>query len=239
MSNSPSLPNPLPSLPPIPADRSRVVYTHKSTTSTTTPDNYERLAYLGHAALELAVTRVLYDHPDHLDKGEIDRLRTIYITKDILARWGRAYHFDDRVNVGLPLLPLSTEHRNTFAADTFEAYLGAISLDSQDIITDFVSKLMIPGLEIVRDGMRQGPVDVQAMQRLNEMLVRLGIDLPDYEIDDSQNPGPRQFDARCVIRGNICGQANGRRKAEAKRRAAEIVVGKGETWLAAIEPLEG
>jgi ribonuclease-3 len=234
---TPILPSPLPPLPPIRAGLSRDVYTHKSTTTITTPQNYERLTYLGHAALELALTRILYEHAGLLEKGEIDRIRAVYITKDNLASWGRAYHFEDRVNFASHLRPLSTEQKNTFAAETFEAYLGAIQLDSQDILTEFVRELIIPGLEIVRGGMRQESADPKAMQQLHEMLVRLGIDLPHYQIDDSQNPGPGQFDAKCVIKGNICGQANGRGKAEAKRRAAEIVVRKGETWLAAIEPL--
>lgn len=233
----PTLPSPLPPLPTPHPDHSKIVFTHKSTTSVTTPYNYERLAYLGHAALELALTRILYEHTGLLDKGEIDRIRAVYITKDNLVSWGRAYRFEDRVNVATPLLPLSTEHKDTFAAETFEAYLGAIHLGSQDILTEFARELIIPGLETVRGGMRQEREDPRAMQQLHERLVRLGIGLPVYQIDDSLNPGPGQYDAKCVIKGQVCGQANGRGKAEAKRRAAEIVVNKGETWLAAVEPL--
>jgi len=233
---TPSLPSPLPDLPKVREDLETRIYNHVSSTSSVTSQSYKRLGFLGDVSLHLAISHILYNRTDNLDNHEMTELRKLYVAKGNLALWGRAYHFDDKVNVGNALLPLTAEHRDKFAGETFEAYLGALYLESQEVVTGLVGKLMLPGLETARRGIQEPPVDKNALQTLNEMLRRLDIDFPEYDVKDTKKPGPAQFDVVCRVAETVVSQANGKGKAEAKRRAAEKALGKGEMWLATLRP---
>jgi dsRNA-specific ribonuclease len=234
----PSLPSPLPVLPTLQDNFDEtLLYTHASMLSASCPMSYKRLEFLGCSALHLAVSRVLYDHHDDLDNGKMNSIRQLYVSRENLVRWGQAYEFDKKVIVPQSL----TEGRDRFAGEIFNAYLGALSLKSQEAVMAFIKELMLPGLDVLRTEMEQTrvrdvetPTNPQAMQMLNERLQSLNIALPEYAVDDSRNPGPEQFEVRCVVLGNVAGRAHGRAKIEAKRKAADIVFRRGERFLAAL-----
>jgi ribonuclease-3 len=233
----PSIPEPLPTLPPLAAELEAEIYTHKSSTSTTITANYERLEFLGDTALHLAVSRVLYNHDDALVKGVMNDLVKLYFSNENVVRWGKIYGLGEKVIVGQSLLPLSEDSRASYAGALFKAYMGALSLQSQEVVNNFVGELMLPGLEAVRTSLRPPPVDCGALQRLNEMLRGLELGLPEYSVDDTRVPGPTNFYVKCMVQGHVVGRADGRAIKEAKRRAAESALGRGRTWFAVMQPL--
>ena len=237
----PTLPSSLPDLPEIEDDFHQEVFTHSSSTSSNSNIPYNRLACLGDTYLTAAITKILYDHPAIFDAGEITEIRKSYISNENVAQWGRAYGFDNKVIVATHMLPLRNENRNKISASIFRAYIAALALGtSHEIMTEFIKLLVDPGLDTVRSntGAKESIVDKMSMQKLHERLVRLQIDLPQYEVEDLGAQSQPRFEVRCTIKGNEVGRAAGRSIADAKRAAAEKALRKGEKFLTLLKDVK-
>src|SRR5947207_4802696 len=92
----PKIPSPLPPLPPVDEDFKSQIHTHSSAMSTQNPP-YDRLALLGSAIVQAAITRILFNHPDFLDTRQICDLRSFYVSSANLGFWGCSYEFDKSI----------------------------------------------------------------------------------------------------------------------------------------------
>jgi ribonuclease III len=135
-SSKPLMQLPIPETPPIKdASLLRRVFTHRSYDSGRSNDfdTYERLEVLGDAYLEVIATRIIYARCDHLTAGQISQCREGLIKNETLATYARLYGFDER----LRMLEKEKEKKNKknwtkVMGDVFEAYVGALVLDSPD-----------------------------------------------------------------------------------------------------------
>ena len=226
----PSIPTQLPELPSVDDKRESEIYTHSSNISTRDPVPYNRLAMFGDAHLTAAVTHILFTHSPSLDPGEMTELRNVYLSNVNVARWGRAYGFDEKVNVAKHLV-VSSENVDRFAAGSFEAYLGAVVLSSsQKDLEEFVEKLITPGLKDVRKSLglnnNKTVLDKNALQRLHQRLTAEGKALPEYKHERIGDVIEWFFEVRCILDGKEVGRGQGRSIIEGKRRAAEQVLYK-------------
>jgi dsRNA-specific ribonuclease len=213
------LPTKLPDLPSVREEFHDQIYTHVSCTSTTKPVSYERLAFLGNAHLNAAITRVLFEHLKKYTLGDMSEIRSKYNSNANVAGWGQAYGFDEKLVIAPHLLPLTEPSR--FVAGSFQAYLGAVLLSSsQDEVNSFVEALIVPTLDEFRDLPKEP--DRTVVQTLHERLVLLDVLLPEYEFSELETRDPKKrFEAECVVRGNVVAKGVGKNKDEAKRRSAE------------------
>jgi dsRNA-specific ribonuclease len=233
----PKLPSPLPRLPDVAEELKKQSFTHTSSTCTNTPVAYRRLALLGDASLHAVITRILFEHPVEFDVGTINEIRTTYVAKANLARWGRAYRLDEKVNVGAHMLPLKEEDRDKLASMTFQAYLGALSLTSNDTLTQFIKALITPSLKRWKP---QGVPDKRAKQTLNERLVGLRIAVARYTYTDrggDAETGAR-FEVKCIVRGHIVGRGVGRNSQEGSWVAAGAANNLDDEFFIGLEDKE-
>ena len=227
----PQIPSPLPPLPPVDEDLRAQIYTHASSTSTQNPTPYDRLALLGGATLQAAITRILFNHPSVLDRCRISELRSFYVSTPNVSFWACAYGFDDSIVASnLPPTPGSL---NNIAAASFQAYLGAVVLKtSQEVVTTFIEELAAPSLTKVRVDVT---VDKYAVQYLNEKLKRLTIPLPEWVSErDEMEEVERRFEVSCFIKGRLAGKAKARSIPEGKRKAASHAMNKPEKFFTAL-----
>src|SRR5271154_195846 len=131
--NSPPVPINLPPLPPIPSDLEFQVFLHSSATDQHNLLSYNRLSVLGDAYLSSGITRILFDHPALLPPGDISQIRSSWVSNITVAKWGQAYNFPVRVLVAAHMLPLSEAVSERLAGETFQAYIGALSLVNYEI----------------------------------------------------------------------------------------------------------
>src|SRR5271165_740667 len=93
-------------------------------------DHNERLEFLGDSILNCSVARLLYNaHPD-ADEGALSRLRATLVNGESLAQVAQQLGLGEHLRLGQGELKSGGFRRASILADTLEAILGAIFLDS-------------------------------------------------------------------------------------------------------------
>jgi len=90
-------------------------------------DSYERLEFLGDAALQLAISEYLFETHGDLSPGEMTLLRSKVVNKSALAKVARELKIQDVMLLG------KGEKRQQLAdsvmEDVLEAFIGAMYVD--------------------------------------------------------------------------------------------------------------
>lgn len=185
--------------------------THRSAGSV----NNERLEFLGDAVLNTVIAIDLFARRPEAPEGELSRLRASLVRGETLARIAREIGIGDCVRLGEGERKSGGFRRDSILADTVEAIIGAVYLDSDfDTAARFVLELFssrlenLPSVEDLKD----------PKTRLQEFLQRRGEALPEYEVVESSGADhARRFTVRCSIEAhgvNCEATATSRRKAE-------------------------
>jgi ribonuclease-3 len=185
--------------------------THRSAGS----DHNERLEFLGDSILNCSVARLLYDaHPD-ADEGALSRLRATLVSGDTLAQVALQLGLGEHLRLGPGELKSGGFRRASILADTLEAILGAIFLDSGfDAAAVAVKRILgarlssLPAAELLKD----------PKTRLQEALQGRGLALPLYTLTAvTGDPHDQTFTVTCevpVFEINAVGEGGSRRRAE-------------------------
>jgi ribonuclease-3 len=89
----------------------------------------ERLELLGDAVLDLVVIEFLYHHFPDKDEGEITNMKSLLVSRKVLARVARALRLGDFILLSESEERSGGRKRASINADALEAIIGAIYLD--------------------------------------------------------------------------------------------------------------
>jgi len=186
-------------------------FTHRSAGS----DHNERLEFLGDSILNCSVARLLYDaHPD-ADEGALSRLRATLVSGETLAQIAQQLDLGAHLRLGPGELKSGGFRRASILADTLEAILGAIFLDSGfDPAAAAVQRIMgprmssLPAAHLLKD----------PKTRLQEALQAHGLALPVYTLTAVAGDAHAQsFTVTCevpIFELAAVGEGGSRRRAE-------------------------
>jgi len=184
--------------------------THRSFGST----HNERLEFLGDSLLAFVITDALFMQFPRATEGELTRLRANLVRGETLALLAHEWHLGDFLNLGAGERKSGGFRRDSILADTVEALIGAIYLDSdlatcqRVVSTWFMSRLADAKPEIEKDPKTQ----------LQEFLQRNKKPLPVYTIVKVSGEAHDQaFEIACYVDGltePTTGVATNRRRAE-------------------------
>ncbi len=190
----------------------QVAVTHRSAGS----DNNERLEFLGDAVLGYVIAEWLYTLFPEASEGQLSRLRASLVKKETLAGIARELKVGDYLSLGSGELKSGGFRRDSILADTLEAILGGIVMDSgfgacrtsiQQLFADRVSRLSA------------GDELKDPKTRLQEYLQSRKLELPDYEVVEvTGHAHNQQFVVECRVKGV---QQPGRGKGSSRRRAEQ------------------
>jgi len=178
-------------------------------------DHNERLEFLGDSILNCSVARLLYDaHPD-ADEGALSRLRATLVNGETLAQVAQQLGLGEHLRLGQGELKSGGFRRASILADTLEAILGAIFLDSGfDAAAAVVQRIMgprissLPAAHLLKD----------PKTRLQEALQAHGLALPVYTLTAvTGDPHAQSFTVMCevpVFELAAVGEGGSRRRAE-------------------------
>ncbi|KAK0349004.1 hypothetical protein LTR94_034904, partial [Friedmanniomyces endolithicus] len=108
----------------------------------------ERLEFLGDSVLNCVVASVLYERFGTLDEGDLSRLRANLVKQQALFEIAQKLDLSQFLRLGEGELKSGGFRRPSILADTLEALLGAIFLDSGfDSARDVIRAFYIPLLE--------------------------------------------------------------------------------------------
>jgi ribonuclease-3 len=204
--------------------------THRSHSSL----HNERLEFLGDSVLNCVVASILYERFNGLPEGDLSRLRANLVKQQSLFEIAQKLELSNFLRLGEGELKSGGFRRPSILADTLEALLGAIFLDSGfDAARDVIRAFYIPLL----DSVDPRTLGKDAKTLLQEFLQSKKIALPTYNVVATHGAAHSQeFEIECLVPKlgiQVFGRGGSRRAGEqaAARLAldvAEQAVQKGQ-----------
>lgn len=182
--------------------------------------NNERLEFLGDSVLNCTVAEMLYERYGDLDEGDLSRVRANLVKQQALYEIAQTLQLSDCLRLGEGELKSGGFKRPSILADSFEAIVGAIFLDSgfeasKKVLRKWYSQI----LEHV-DPRTLGKDDKTLLQ---EYLQGHQLPLPIYTVVATTGVAHnQQFEVECSI-PSLKVTLNGK---GASRRAAEQAAAK-------------
>ena len=201
--------------------------THKSFVHQSNPpplDPSERAAnevleFLGDAVLTLAVTHLLtLTFPD-AHEGILSLKRSHLVRRTTLAYLSRELQLEEHLLLGKGELLSGGRKKTSILANTYEALIGAIYMDSGfHPAMDVVQRHLAPYLQSETTGLN---VD-DHKSLLQEHAQRIHKQSPRYHVLHESGPDhDKRFQASAIIAGQVKGTGWGRSKKEAEQEAAK------------------
>lgn len=203
-------------------DRSllELALTHSSLRDPWTESN-ERLEFLGDSVLDIAVAEHLFcAFPDDAE-GELTRLKSLVVSREALAKVGRALDLKAYLRVGKGIKKRGAIPPS-LVANAVEALIGAVYLDSDfEPAREFVLghlEALLNGLSRRRDEKNHKAVLQQRVQK------QLGT-TPGYRLIDTDGPDhKKQFIVQAYVGDQLFPPGKGTTKKQAEQRAARAAM---------------
>ncbi|MFT5879291.1 MAG: ribonuclease-3 [Moritella sp.] len=184
----------------------------------------ERLEFLGDSVLGFIISDALFKQFPDVPEGDLSRMRATLVKGLTLAELAREFELSDCLILGPGELKSGGFRRESILADTVEALIGAMYLDSDISETrERVLAWYATRLAAIEPGIGQKDAKTQ----LQEWLQGRKQALPLYQVVEVKGEAHNQeFTIHCVIAGleqPVTGKGTSRRKAEqeAAQRALE------------------
>lgn len=141
--------------------------THRSASS----KHNERLEFLGDSILSFVIANALYHRFPRVDEGDMSRMRATLVRGNTLAELAREFDLGECLRLGPGELKSGGFRRESILADTVEALIGGVFLDS-DIQT--VEKLILNWYQTRLDEISQA-ISKKIRKRVCRSICRVAI----------------------------------------------------------------
>ncbi len=185
--------------------------------------NNERLEFVGDSVLNLVITVYLYGKKKHFNEGDLHRLRSKLVCEDTLFQIATNLSLHKYINVGLGEKKSGGTKRKSILADSLEAVIGAIYIDSglkkTNDIVDLIYKPILKNINL--DLPNKDP-----KSELQEILQSKSLHLPMYDVTSKSGADHNKtFEVRCLISDlNISTFGIGNSRKAAETAAAQKIV---------------
>ncbi len=177
----------------------------------------ERLEFLGDAVLNLVIGHLLMQAYPQMHEGDLSRIRSNMVNETQLAEIARGLNLGSYLLLGKGEIQSNGQEKNSLLANTFEAVVAAIYLDSgleaaADMIQYHFGELVesAPTLTNGQD----------YKSRLQESVQSTIKEIPQYRVVDESGPDHEKTFTIAMSVGNIQTQGVGRSKKTAEQDAA-------------------
>ncbi len=188
-------------------------------------DHYERLEFLGDAALNAVVAEALFRVFPDLPEGDLSRLRANLVCQDQLVSVATELSISRYLRLGEGELKSGGQHRPSILADTVEAIYGAVWQDA-DFETARQVVLKSFNQRINAIDLKQLPSAKDAKTRLQEWLQARRCPLPVYGTPKVSGAAHAQsFEVLCAITDRqVETRGTGPTRRAAEQQAAELAL---------------
>lgn len=193
--------------------------THRSAAG----QNNERLEFLGDSILNHVIAQDLFHRFPDTDEGRLSRMRAMLVKGETLADLGLQLELGHFVRLGAGERKSGGHRRRSILADTVEALLGAVLLDSnveqcRNVVLSLYQELLD---EIDLDAARK-----DAKTRLQEYVQARNHPLPQYQlVSEEGEEHAREFIVQCLLeKPAIQEQGAGSSRRKAEQEAADAVL---------------
>ena len=197
----------------------KTALTHTSYAYENDVKSNERLEYLGDSILEFISSEYLFNNYNNLSEGEMTKVRASAVCEDSLYVIAQKHNFSDFLYLGKSEISSKT-NKKAILADSVEAVIAAIYLDSKDItiVRDFILKNITSQIEYASKNV--GKKDYKTV--LQEKLQVHGEVNIQYSILKEEGPDHMKwFTAQVECDGKKLAEGSGRSKKAAEMEAAK------------------
>lgn len=179
---------------------------------------YERLEFLGDAALDLVVSEYLYNLNSQLTEGHLTRMRANYVCKKALYTYSIELGLDQHIKLGVGV-ELTSREVNSIISDVFESFIGALYLDlGLDGVKNFLYRTVIPHIE------NEDIFFYDYKSELKQICDGEGKNIVYELINEEGPPHNKTFTISVLINERNSGTGMGGSKKEAEQNAARMAL---------------
>ena len=196
----------------------KTALTHTSYAYENKVKSYERLEYLGDSILEFISSKYLFENFEGLTEGEMTKVRAYAVCEESLYKIALKHNFSDFLYLGRSEKSTNS-NKKAILADTVEAVIAAIYLDSDDIkiVQKFILENIKEQIEFASKNI--GTKDYKTV--LQEKLQEHGEVQIKYNIIKEEGPDHNKtFTAEVECNGKKLAVGSGRSKKSAEMEAA-------------------
>ncbi|MBX7232452.1 MAG: ribonuclease III [Bdellovibrionales bacterium] len=186
----------------------------------------ERLEFLGDSVLGLGLSQILMNEYPELNEGDLSKLRASLVNESILAEMAREHGFDQHLRLGKGEAVSGGAKKPRLLACVFEAFLGALFIDSGfDTTYEFIKKMFSERVHKINP---QNPSNYDHKTQLQEKSQDLHRLTPTYVVIQETGPDhEKNFLVEVQIGNKTLAQGQGRSKKQAEQEAAKKAL---EEW---------
>ncbi len=187
-------------------------------------EHNERLEFLGDAVLELAMTEYLYDKYPDKPEGDLTSFRAALVNTVAISTAARDFDMEEFLLLSKGEAKDKGRARQYILANTFEAVIGAIHLDSgYKKATKFISEALFHKIdEIVEKGLWKDAKSLFQEKAQDEVSIT-----PSYKILSEIGPDhDKEFTVAVFLDEEQVEKASGKSKQEAEQKAASAALYK-------------
>jgi len=192
--------------------------------------NNERLEFLGDSILGAVCATLLYQDYSDKAEGELAKIKSVAVSEEVLSSIARVLQLDTMLLLGKGEELSGGRTKQAILADTLEALIGALYLDSgYKAAFTFISQCLVPEIDrvIEKDYHR----DYKSL--LQEICQRNYHAYPQYRLVKRSGPDHEHlFWMEVSVNGSAYGPGVGRSKKSAEQEAARMAYQAVESTLA-------
>ncbi|MBI1879116.1 MAG: ribonuclease III [Chloroflexi bacterium] len=198
-------------------------------------EDNERLEFLGDAVLDFITGEYLYHRFPEMPEGRLTNLRSALVRTETLAHFASQLNLGNHLFLGRGEEESGGRKRPAILCDAFEAFIGALYLDSGlDTARHFVCSLIDPALQAIL----ALDTDKDAKSRLQEVAQSHYQLTPTYRTVLEEGPDhAKEFTVEAIIGGKVYGRGKGLSKQLAAQTAAQEALRLLEQELLGAETL--
>ena len=182
--------------------------------------NNERLEFLGDSILGAVCATLLYQKYGEKTEGELAKIKSVAVSEEVLSSVARVLQLDTMLLLGKGEELSGGRTKRTILADTLEALIGALYLDSgYKTAFAFISRCLLPEIDRVIE--HNYHRDYKSL--LQELCQRNYHSYPQYRLIKHSGPDhERMFWIEVSVNGTTYGPGIGSNKKSAEQEAARM-----------------
>lgn len=182
--------------------------------------NNERLELLGDAVLDLIVAEYLYKSYKNASEGTIAKLKAMIVSEPILAKISRQIGVGKFLMLSRGEVMSGGRNRESILADSFEAILGAVYIDSN---LDEARVFALSHIKQYIDHIEENEDILDFKSILQEYVQKEFRTVPTYELVAERGPDHmKEFEIQVIV-GNYREKAVAKNKKKAEQLSAKAL----------------
>lgn len=181
-------------------------------------ESNERFEFLGDAILEFVVSKEIFNFFPNKEEGYLTALRANLVNTTSLAEVAKSLNLGEKLFLSKGEEETGGRENSSIMADTVEAIIGALLIDSGVATAEmFIKENILVKLDNTLEKPLKDPKSI-----LQEMVQERGFSAPRYEVTKEEGPDHSKiFTIQAVVNGKSLGEGKGKNKSEAAQEAAK------------------